>query len=94
MPGLAWPWLSRDATSVLRERFGEALKAPGLLARAIGEHRQRPGRGRCLQRAEQVRELDAPCSCRDQRVIARQRADLDVDLVTLAAPRAQRSSSV
>src|ERR671919_438804 len=39
------------------QRLGEALVAPLLLARALGELRQRPGRGRRLQLAEQMREL-------------------------------------
>src|SRR3954464_5961822 len=37
------------------ERLGETLIAPGLLARAVGEPRQRPRGGRGLQRSEQVR---------------------------------------
>jgi hypothetical protein len=39
------------------QRLGEALIAPGLLAGAVGEHRQRARGGRRLDRAEQVREL-------------------------------------
>ena len=37
--------------------LGEPLVAPRLLPRPLGERRQRPRRGRRLQRAEQVREL-------------------------------------
>jgi hypothetical protein len=40
-----------------QQGFGEALVAPGLLARPLGELRQRPGGGRRLQLAEQVGEL-------------------------------------
>ena len=39
------------------QRLGEALIAPLLLARALGELRQRARGGRRLERAEQVREL-------------------------------------
>jgi len=41
----------------LQQRFREALVAPLLLPRALGQLRQRPGRGRRFQRPEQVREL-------------------------------------
>jgi hypothetical protein len=37
--------------------FGEALIAPLLLARAVGELRQGAGGGRRFERPEQVREL-------------------------------------
>ena len=74
------------------QRLGEALVAPLLLAGALGELRQRPGGGRRLQRAEQVRELGRSCSCRDQRVVARQRPQLDLDVVGAPAPvAAQRA---
>ena len=43
----------------LQQRGGELLIAPLLGAGAIGELGQRPGRGRRLERAEQVRELGA-----------------------------------
>src|SRR3954465_5735590 len=39
------------------QRLGEALIAPGPLAAAVGWPWERPRGGRCLQRAEQVREL-------------------------------------
>jgi hypothetical protein len=39
------------------QRLGEALIAPLLLARAVGQLRQRPRGGWGLQRAEQVRQL-------------------------------------
>jgi len=39
------------------QAFGEALVAPLLLARALGELRERAGGGRRLQGPEQVREL-------------------------------------
>jgi len=39
------------------QHLGEPLIAPGLLAGAVGEHRQSAGGGGCFQRAEQVREL-------------------------------------
>jgi hypothetical protein len=41
----------------LEQRGGEALKAPVLLAGAVGELGQRPGRGGRLELPEQVREL-------------------------------------
>ena len=41
----------------LQQRRGEVLIAPFLLAGAVGELGQRPGRGRRLELAEQVREL-------------------------------------
>jgi hypothetical protein len=41
----------------LQERRGELLIAPFLLAGAVGELGQRPGGGRCLELAEQVRQL-------------------------------------
>ena len=83
------PWLSREDDLGREQRFGEALIAPLLLAGAVGEHGQRPGGRRRLQRPEQVRQLGrrpahAGISC----VIARQRPDLDLDLVALAAPGA------
>jgi hypothetical protein len=40
-----------------QQRGGELLIASLLLARAIGELGQRPRRGRCLQRAKQMREF-------------------------------------
>jgi hypothetical protein len=39
------------------QRFGEALIAPLFLAGSLGEHGQRPGGRRRLQRPEEVREL-------------------------------------
>src|SRR3954463_4084319 len=39
------------------QRFGEALIAPLLLAGALGEHGQRPGRRGRLEPTEQVREF-------------------------------------
>jgi hypothetical protein len=39
------------------QRFGEALVAPLLLPGALGQLRQRPRRGRRLQRAEEEGEL-------------------------------------
>ena len=54
----AWPpWLSRLSVSVFSSVGGELLIAPLLGAGAVGELGQRPGGGRRLQRAEQVREL-------------------------------------
>ena len=64
------------------QRLGEALIAPLLLAGPLGEHRQRPGGGRRLERAEQVRQLGRrPAHAGINCVIAGQRPDLDVDLV-------------
>jgi hypothetical protein len=42
-----------------KQRLGEALIAPGLVASPLGELRQRPRGGRSLQRPEQVRQLRA-----------------------------------
>jgi hypothetical protein len=41
----------------LEQHLGEALVAPLLLARAVGELGQRPRRGRRLERPEQMRQL-------------------------------------
>jgi hypothetical protein len=40
-----------------QQRFGEAVIAPLLLARAFGEHRPRAGGGRRLERAKQMRQF-------------------------------------
>ena len=68
----------REEVSVESSACGEALVAPFLAAGPLGQLGQRPGRRRRLQRPEQVGELGVGLwSCRDQRVVASQRPDLD-----------------
>ena len=69
----------------LQQRGGELLIAPFLGAGAVGELGQRPGRGRRLELAEQVRELGRRGGSCDQRVVAGQRPDLDRRLGRRAA---------
>ena len=75
----------------LQQRRGELLIAPFLRAGAVGELGQRPRRGRRLELAEQVRELGRRGGSCDQRVVARQRPDLDRRLdVDAAGPERPR----
>ena len=78
-----------------QDRGDELLIAPLLLAGAVGEHRQRPGRGGGFELAEQVRELGAGRGSCDQRVIARQAAGPRPSiLVSLPAPVALGSGVI
>ena len=96
-PGGLDPGLAAVAVAAvdlgLQQRRGELLIAPLLGAGAVGELGQRPGRGRRLERAEQVRELAWSGGSCDQRVVGGQRADLDDRLAAAALVRAGSSSA-
>ncbi len=82
-PALAAVGLARGDLG-REQRLGEALVAPLLLARPLGELRQRPGGGRRLQLPGTGGRARRSWSCRDQRVVAGQRAELDLGLAAAA----------
>ena len=76
---LSPPWRLPRGDLGREQRLGEALVAPLLLAGPLGQLGQRPGGGRRLQLPGTGGPARRSWSCRDQRVVARQRAALDLD---------------
>ena len=68
-----------------QQDLGEPLIAPGLLPGPVSQRRAAPWRRRALSARGTGARARLAWSCRDQPVIARQRPDLDLDLVALTA---------